>query len=186
MGKSTMRRVDSMASRPPRQPAVRPRGRTTYWFRSCPKLRRWSVPSPPLPERSECRLDFGGEELRLLPRRKVAAPIDLVEIGEAGIRVVGPAAWGPPDLAGESREAGRDRDLRRSLAGRSRSSCGVSVFPVRTRRRGTGAGQPVQRDVVENVVPRDVARRLPIDERAGDLLVAVSVVVDHPGRQGDG
>ena len=28
--------------------------------------------------------------------------------------------------------------------------------------------------------------RLPVDEGAGDLVVAVGVVVEHPGRQGDG
>ena len=42
------------------------------------------------------------------------------------------------------------------------------------------------RDVVEDVVAREVARGLPVDEGAGDLVVAVRVVVDHPGGQGDG
>ncbi len=40
-----------------------------------------------------------------------------------------------------------------------RKSCGLraSVLPVRPRCRGAGAGQPIQRDVVEDVVPGEVA-----------------------------
>ena len=33
---------------------------------------------------------------------------------------------------------------------------------------------------------REIARGLPVDEGVGDLVVGVRVVVDHPGRQGDG
>ena len=32
----------------------------------------------------------------------------------------------------------------------------------------------------------EIARGLPVDKGAGDLVVAVRVVVEHPGRQGDG
>ncbi|HET8850909.1 MAG TPA: hypothetical protein VFN02_00130 [Ktedonobacteraceae bacterium] len=46
--------------------------------------------------------------------------------------------------------------------------------------------QPVQRDVVEDVVPGEMARGLPVDESAGDLVVTVRVVVEHPACQGDG
>jgi hypothetical protein len=49
-------------------------------------------------------------------------------------------------------------------------------------RRGPGACQPVQRDVVEDVVPGGIARGLFVDKRAGDLVVAVRVVVEQPGR----
>ena len=59
-------------------------------------------------------------------------------------------------------------------------------LPVRPGRGGAGAGQPVGRDVVQDVVPGEVARGLPVDERAGDLVVGVGVVVDHPRGQGDG
>jgi len=35
------------------------------------------------------------------------------------------------------------------------------------------------------MVPGEVARGLVVKERAGDLVVAVGVVVEHPGRQRD-
>jgi len=38
---------------------------------------------------------------------------------------------------------------------------------------------------VEDVVPGQAARRLLVDKGAGDLVVGVGVVVEHPGRQGD-
>ena len=46
--------------------------------------------------------------------------------------------------------------------------------------------QPVQRDVVDDVFLGQIAHGLAVDERAGDLVVAVRVVVEHPGRQPDG
>jgi hypothetical protein len=57
-----------------------------------------------------------GEELRLLPRSEVAAPIDLVEVRDVGVGLLDPAARGSPDLAGKRREADRDRNRRWSLA----------------------------------------------------------------------
>src|SRR5215213_3179053 len=57
---------------------------------------------------------------------------------------------------------------------------------VRPGGRGAGARQPVQRDVVDYVVPGEIARGLVVEERARDLVVAVRVVVEHPDRQGDG
>src|SRR5215203_2576443 len=59
-------------------------------------------------KRRECRPDLFGKERGLFPGREVAAPVDLVEVGEVGVRILGPAARGPPDLAGEGREAGWD------------------------------------------------------------------------------
>ncbi len=125
-----------------------------------------------------------GEELRLLPRGEVPALVDLVEIDEIRVDLLGPAARGREDLAGERGEADRERDLRGGLAGCE--SGGPSGLPVRPGRRCPGARQPVQRDVVEDVVPGEIARGLAVEEGAGDLLVAVRVVVEHPGRQGDG
>src|SRR4051794_7520248 len=116
----------------------------------------------------------------------MAALVDLIEVVEAGVRQLDPAARGTPDLAGERGESDRKRDVRGSLAGRVRGSLGLSVLPVRPGGRGPGACQPVQRDVVEDVVAGEVASGLPVDEGAGDLVVAVRVVVQHPGRQGDG
>jgi hypothetical protein len=116
----------------------------------------------------------------------VSALVHLVEVAEVGVGVLDPAARGPPDLAGEGGEAHRNRDLRRSLAGGACLSQGFSVLPVRPGRRRPGPRQPVQRDVVEDVLSREIARGLPVEEGARDLVVAVRVVVEHPGRQGHG
>jgi len=40
--------------------------------------------------------------------------------------------------------------------------------------------------VVDDAVPGEPAHGLALHERAGDLVVAVRVVVEHPGRQTDG
>ena len=56
---------------------------------------------------------------------------------------------------------------RRRLAGRGRGRGDSVVLPVRPGRRGAGAGQPVQRDVVEDVVPGEVARRAARRRRRG-------------------
>jgi hypothetical protein len=45
----------------------------------------------------------------------MAAPVGLVEVGEGGVGLLGPAARGPEDLAGERGEAGRELDLRPGL-----------------------------------------------------------------------
>src|SRR3712207_1572130 len=127
-----------------------------------------------------------GRQLRLFPGGEVAAPVDRVEVGEGTVRLLDPAARGRPDLVREGSEAHRDRDFGRSLGSRGRDSGGSVALPVRPGGRGPGARQPVQRDVVEDVVPGEIARRLPRGEGAGHLVVAVGVVVEHPGRQGDG
>src|SRR5215218_9110052 len=139
-----------------------------------------------LAHRRECGSHLLREELGLFPSGEVSAPIDLVEVGEVGVAPFGPAARGTPDLVGEGGEADRNRDLRRSLAGRLGCGHELSELPVPSGGRGAGARQPVQRDVVDDVLAREVAYGLPVDEGAGDLVVAVGVVVEQPGGQGDG
>jgi hypothetical protein len=99
----------------------------------------------------------------------VAAPVDLVEVGEAGENHLDPAERGREDLAGERREADRNRDRRRSLAGRTGCGLGPSELPVPPGGRGASARQPVQRDVVDDVVPGEVARGLAVEERVKSL-----------------
>ena len=115
----------------------------------------------------------------------MAALVDLVEVGDVGVGLLDPAARGPEDLAGERGEADRELDLRTRLARPHRAAACV-VLPVRPGGRGPGARQPVQRDVVDDLVPGETAGGLSVEEGAGDLVVAVGVVVEHPGRQGDG
>src|SRR5918994_7290423 len=82
---------------------------------------RHSVSAAPwhqLAQRSERRAELFREELRFFPGGEVATPLDLVEVGEAGVDRLDPAAGGSPDLAGERREANRHGDRRRSLAAR--------------------------------------------------------------------
>src|ERR1700733_13872009 len=134
-------------------------------------------------QRAERRPDLGREQFGLLPGGEVTALVDLVEVIEARVRLLGPGARGPEDLAGERGEADRKLDRRARLSGRM--GCGLRVLPVRPGRRGPGAGQPVQRDVVEDVIPGQATGGLLVDKRAGELVVGVGVVVKHPGRQGD-
>src|SRR5215469_7907356 len=122
-------------------------------------------------KRPERGPDLGSEQLGLFPGGEVAAPVGLVEIGEGGVRQLDPAARCSEDLAGERGEADRELDLRRSLP--RRQSLGSSALPVRSGRRGPGARQPVQRDVVEDVVPGEIARGLAVEKRAGDLVITV-------------
>jgi hypothetical protein len=159
------------------------------WCARCPAAGRrdassfmpWSLTQGP-----EGCSQLLGEQLGLFPGGEVAALVGLVEVGEVGVGVGDPAAWGAEDLVGEGGEADRQRDLGRSLAGRGGTGLGLSAFPVLPGCRGAGAGQPVQRDVVQDVVPGEIARWLPIEEGMGDLVVAVGVVVQHPAGQGDG
>ena len=114
------------------------------------------------------------------------ASVDFVEVREVGVGKLDPAARGSEDLAGERREGDWNRHRRRGLAGRKGCGHGLVKFPVPTSGRGAGARHPVQRDVVDDVVPGEIAHGLAVDERAGDFVVAVRVVVEHPGRQPDG
>src|SRR5688572_18376140 len=63
---------------------------------------------------------------------------------------------------------------------------GALVFPVETSAGHARVRQPGEGDVVEDVVPGQVAVGLPIDEEFRDVPVAGDVVVDHPGGKGDG
>src|SRR5205823_12808604 len=50
---------------------------------------------PSSAQRPERRPDLGREQLGLLPGGEVAALVDLVEVGEVGVDLLGPAARGP-------------------------------------------------------------------------------------------
>src|ERR1700736_1099704 len=109
-----------------------------------------------LAHRSKRRTHLLAEELGLLPRGEVATLVDLVEVDDVRVRRLDPAARRPPDLARERCEAERDRRRRQRLLAGSRRVWPVGL-PVRPRCRSAGAGQPVGRDVVEDVVAGEVA-----------------------------
>jgi len=61
-----------------------------------------------LAQRRERRPDLGREQFGLFPGGEVAAPGGLVEVDEVGVDLLGPAARGLEDLAGEDGEADRE------------------------------------------------------------------------------
>ncbi len=99
-----------------------------------------------LSDRPERCTDLSREQFGLLPGGEVSALVHRVEVDDIGVGLLDPAARGPPDLTGKRGEADRDRYGRRSPLGRT--SVFLSFLPVRARRRGAGARQPVQSDVV--------------------------------------
>src|SRR3984957_5749643 len=137
-------------------------------------------------ERSEARAELLGKELRLLPGGVVPSPFDLVEVNELRIRPLGPATWGLIILAGKRAHGRRDGDVGGVVEAEVK-------LPIEASRGDRRVRQPVERDVVEDVVPRQVARRMPVDRasehgrghRRRRLAIAVAMV-EHPGRQADG
>src|SRR5262249_21625203 len=63
-------------------------------------------------KRAEGGPDLFREELRLLPRGEVAAPVGFVEIDQVWVDLLRPAAGRLEDLAGEDGECNRERELR--------------------------------------------------------------------------
>jgi tetratricopeptide (TPR) repeat protein len=101
-------------------------------------------------QRSKARADLCREELRPFPGREVAACGGLVVVDEVVVGLLCPAARGLVVLAGEGGHGGRDPDVGGVV------QAGL-VFPVQAGCRDCRAGQPVQRDVVQDVVSGEVA-----------------------------
>src|ERR1700722_693087 len=109
----------------------------------------------------------------------MTAPGKPVVVDEPGIRLLGPTLRGLVDLVGES--AHRDRDLDASHVEETARWQIMRRVPVETRRRDRGICQPIERDVVKNVVAAQPFR-LAV-ESAGDHLVAANVVIEYPARK---
>src|SRR4051794_22425745 len=62
---------------------------------------------------------------------------------------------------------------------------GALIFRIEPSAGYARVRQPGERDVVEDVVPGQVAVGLPIDKEFHDVPVAGHVVVDHPGGKGN-
>src|SRR5215475_9057412 len=131
----------------------------------------------------ECGANLFGEQLRLLPRCEVAALVDLVEVDEVGIGALHPAPRRLVCLVRKDAHGHRNGD-----------ALGVPeaalVLPVQPRRRHPRVRQPEERDVVEDVVTRQLARRArgPLQRRdhLRRRLAAAVIVVEKPGSQADG
>src|SRR3979409_2065974 len=96
---------------------------------------------------------------------------------EFGIRFLYPAPRSGVDLIGINADRNRDRDVLGSEKGKL-------VFPIQTSRRDRRVRQPVECDVVEDVVSRK-ALRLSVKD-ACNKRVTARVVVEYPGCQTDG
>src|SRR5439155_12280259 len=121
---------------------------------------------------------FLGEELGLLPGGEVVALVDLVEVDEVGVGLLGPATGRLIELVREHADSGWDLDVL-DVEEAER------VLPVKTSRGHSGVRHPGERDVVEDLVSREVADRVSF-EGPDDVLVTARVVVEHPGGEGDG
>src|SRR5215213_9618094 len=106
---------------------------------------------PHLAQRPEARANLVCEEVRLFPRREVPAPGDLVVVDEVRVGPLRPTPRGLILLAGKDAHGRRDGD-----------TFGIEetalVFPIETRRRDPRVRQPIERDVVEDLVARQLAR----------------------------
>src|SRR5438132_7781632 len=81
-----------------------------------------------LAERFERGPELGGEELGLLPRREVAALVELVVMDELGIGALRPAPRGRIDLVWKDAHGNRDGDV-------FRGEKIELAFPIETSRR---------------------------------------------------
>src|SRR2546426_1087511 len=107
-----------------------------------------SGPRSPLDTFSDVRCPFSP-----LPRSEMIALRELVEVDELGVGLFGPAPWHLIELTGEHADGGRHADaLRVEEAQR--------VLPVQTARGHAGVRHPGHRDVVEDLVPCEVADRM--------------------------
>src|SRR6266567_3341956 len=71
-------------------------------------------------ERLERRAQLDREQLRLLPRGEMAAPIHFVEVDQVLIRAAGPGLGRPIDVLWKYRDRHRQRELGRLPRGRLR------------------------------------------------------------------
>src|SRR4051812_30525279 len=120
-------------------------------------------------ERPEGGTNLVSEQFGLLPGGEVSTPRGFVVVAQGRVVRLGPAAWCLEDLAREGAYRDRDRHGRRGLA----RTEGVLPFPVCPGGRAAGAGQPIDRDVVEDVLAGEAARRWATEEGAGDFEVTV-------------
>ena len=86
-------------------------------------------------------------------------PVELVEVDELRVGSLRPAAWCLISLAREDAHRSRDRDV-------LYAEKADLVLPVKASRRNAAVRQPVQRDVVQDVVPGDSAERLAVYDGA--------------------
>src|SRR5437588_4773846 len=117
------------------------------------------------------------DELRLLPRREMPAIVELVVVNEFGIGTLCPTTRSCVEFVREGAYGNRDGDA-------FNSEKRELVLPVESTRGNPSVRQPRERDVIEEIVPRE-ACGLPV-KGARDELQATCVVVHKIGRQANG
>src|SRR5690349_23730763 len=103
-------------------------------------------------KRPEARTNFLGIELRLFPSGEMRAFGKLVVMNEMGVRLLCPTAGGGIDLAWKGAHGygnGDAFDVEEAFFRRA------AVVPIKTGRRDSRIRQPVERDVVEDVIRRE-------------------------------
>src|SRR5215218_2575983 len=89
-----------------------------------------------LAQRPERSPEVSDDQLRLLPRREMAALVVLVVVDQLRVRLLGPTARALIELVGERADRDGDGDLLRVEEGEL-------VFPIQAGRGDPGVGQPV-------------------------------------------
>src|SRR6476661_5973038 len=132
-----------------------------------------------LTQRAEAGAKLFRQELRLLPSCKVPALREDIEMKEIVVRALRPGPRTLIDFFGKHAHRSRNGDAQ--FVEKTALKLGVQPSGGHA-----GVRQPGESDVVENVVPRKLAVRLPFDKEFRDMPVARHVVVDHPGGQREG
>ena len=126
--------------------------------------RRAPLVSDGLPQRLECGAQLGAEQFRLFPSRKVSTFIDLIVVDELGICPLSPIPRRLVEFVREDAHGSRNGDALGTEEGEL-------ILPVKPCRRDPGVGQPVKRDVVEDIVARK-AFLLPVECARDELQTA--------------
>jgi hypothetical protein len=103
---------------------------------------------------SECPAygpDFLDEQVGLLPGPEVAATRGLIPVDDVGEAPLGQSSRGTGHLLWEHRAAGGHVDPVTDGVGEPRGDF-VNALPVKPCRGGTGAREPVERDVVKHLL----------------------------------
>src|ERR1700730_15654491 len=98
-------------------------------------------------QRSEGSSDLLTKKFRFFPGREVTALWESVVVDQFGIGFLCPGLRGCIDLIGKNAHGSRDRDTFRSEQAKL-------AFPIETSRRDRRIRQPIERDIVEDVVSR--------------------------------
>src|SRR5262245_9422502 len=120
-----------------------------------------------LAQRSEGGAKLFREQFWLLPSREMSAFVDFVPVDELLEGLLSPAARSAVDLPGE--DCHRNRHLR-NLNCVERPAPSLRGVPVGPRRGGAGVREPIERDVVKNLISRESALNTLIGP-LGELVV---------------